>query len=95
MILVLHSLDIESLKRTGQVVAGLEPEKTNAFLQLLAEAATSKKSPPPQQVIPTTLLRLELCPSSHVSCSSALSAVSLLGGHSQIFMVRYATKALP
>ncbi len=39
---------------SGQVVAGLEPEKTNAFLQLLAEAATSKKSPPSQQVMPTT-----------------------------------------
>ena len=35
-----HSLGRRSPARALKIVAGLEPEKTNAFLQMLAEAAT-------------------------------------------------------
>ncbi|KAK9867324.1 hypothetical protein WJX84_009594 [Apatococcus fuscideae] len=35
--------------RPSKVVAGLEPENTNIFLQMLAEAATAKKPPQPGQ----------------------------------------------
>ena len=89
---------VSELFTCPQVVAGLEPENTNIFLQMLAEAAVSKAPIKPAQVACPSDMGPCLFPAAFTCCWSSgpcLVSASLMTASSEPLMLNFVSHAEP